>query len=105
MALCKSMASRIPKGLALRVLSQFDVSASVIIAKQAQSHIQMKIGQVQSYRYCDDVWTVVLRQVAVMEGNVLVDYVDKIKLITTNDRVFSHMDSFPEPSCEQTSCT
>ncbi|KAJ3330065.1 Transcription initiation factor IIA small chain (TFIIA 13.5 kDa subunit) [Blyttiomyces sp. JEL0837] len=45
--------------LAMRVLSQFDISIAEALRQQVKSKAAIK-GHLDTYRFCDDVWTFVI---------------------------------------------
>ncbi|KAI4963854.1 transcription initiation factor IIA subunit 2-like [Hordeum vulgare subsp. vulgare] len=49
--------------LAITVLLQFDKSMGHALDKHAKSRAVFKGGNLRTYRFCDDVWTLILRDV------------------------------------------
>jgi len=85
MALTDSLDELITSGaitpqLAMKVLQQFDKSLADTIVKQVKTKTNLK-GHLHTYRFCDDVWTFVVKNPSFkMESNEMV-HAPRIKII------------------------
>uniref|UniRef100_A0A9F2AYE2 Transcription initiation factor IIA subunit 2 n=1 Tax=Oncorhynchus mykiss TaxID=8022 RepID=A0A9F2AYE2_ONCMY len=66
--------------LALQVLLQFDKAINTALANRVRNRVNFK-GSLNTYRFCDNVWTFVLNDVEFREVTDLVK-VDKVKIVT-----------------------
>ncbi|KAK9464615.1 transcription initiation factor IIA, gamma subunit, helical domain-containing protein [Lipomyces arxii] len=76
--------SKIQPQLAMKILSTFDrCSADALGEKLRSTRLSFK-GHLDVYRFCDDVWTFIIKDVQFkMEGNELVS-AEKIKIVANN---------------------
>jgi len=70
--------------LALRVLLQFDKSINNALSNRVKNKVNFK-GQLNTYRFCDNVWTFVLKNVEFREGQELAS-VDKVKIVACDGK-------------------
>jgi len=70
--------------LALRVLLQFDKSINTALSSRVKNKVNFK-GQLNTYRFCDNVWTFVLKNVEFREGQELA-CVDKVKIVACDGK-------------------
>ncbi|OIR58683.1 MAG: transcription initiation factor IIA gamma subunit [Amphiamblys sp. WSBS2006] len=75
---------QITAGMALRVLMQFDYSIHRIIADEIRTKGVIK-GKLETYRFFDDVWTFVLRDVRFKIEEAYVT-IDSLKIVACNTR-------------------
>ncbi|KAJ7538718.1 hypothetical protein O6H91_11G060500 [Diphasiastrum complanatum] len=66
--------------LAAKVLKQFDKSIIEALRTKVHSKIRFK-GHLDSYRYCDSVWTFDLKNASFKTDNGDVQAVDRIKIV------------------------
>jgi len=71
--------------LALKVLLQFDKAINVSLGTRVKSRLQFKAGHLKTYRFCDNVWTFVLKDVEFREVQELVK-VDKVKIVACDGK-------------------
>lgn len=57
--------------LALKVLVQFDKSINAALSTKVKSRVTFKAGKLHTYRFCDNVWTLMLKDVEFREVNFL----------------------------------
>lgn len=55
--------------LALKVLVQFDKSINSALNSKVKSRVTFKAGKLHTYRFCDNVWTLMLKDVEFREVN------------------------------------
>uniref|UniRef100_A0A8C1KJL1 Transcription initiation factor IIA subunit 2 n=2 Tax=Cyprinus carpio TaxID=7962 RepID=A0A8C1KJL1_CYPCA len=65
--------------LALQVLLQFDKAINTALANRVRNRVNFR-GSLNTYRFCDNVWTFVLNDVEFREVTDLVK-VDKVKIV------------------------
>ncbi|KAK9314441.1 transcription initiation factor IIA, gamma subunit, helical domain-containing protein [Lipomyces starkeyi] len=76
--------SKIQPQLAMKILSTFDRSISEALAEKVKSTRLSFKGHLDTYRFCDDVWTFIILDVHFkMEGNEAI-VGDKIKIVANN---------------------
>ena len=78
-------AGQISSQLALRVLLQFDKSINNALATRVRSRLSFKAGHLSTYRFCDNVWTFVLKDVEFREVQELVR-ADKVKIVACDGK-------------------
>ncbi|XP_022216956.2 transcription initiation factor IIA subunit 2-like [Drosophila obscura] len=66
--------------LARTVLQQFDKSTTEAIKQNAKSRLTFKGTQLHSYQFCDNVWTLRLKDVTFSEKTEILK-VDKVKIV------------------------
>ena len=57
--------------LALRVLIQFDKSINNALATRVKNKLHFKADKLNTYRFCDNVWTFMLKEVEFRENSEL----------------------------------
>lgn len=78
--------SQISPQLALKVLLQFDKAINTALAQRVKSKITFK-GKLNTYRFCDNVWTFVLNNVEFREPPVSeLARVDKVKIVACDGK-------------------
>ena len=76
--------------LALKVLLQFDKAINQALANRVKNRINFK-GKLNTYRFCDNVWTFVLNDVEFREMQE-VTQVDKVKIVACDGKSSSGHD-------------
>jgi len=66
--------------LALRVLIQFDKSINNALATRVKTKLHFKAEKLNTYRFCDNVWTFMLKEVEFRESSELAK-VDRVKIV------------------------
>ncbi|KAK9457561.1 transcription initiation factor IIA, gamma subunit, helical domain-containing protein [Dipodascopsis uninucleata] len=75
---------RIQPQLAMKILATFDRSITETLNEKVKSTRLSFKGHLDTYRFCDDVWTFIIKNVHFkMEGNETV-VGDKIKIVACN---------------------
>jgi len=72
--------NQISSPLALKVLLQFDKTINDALSKKVRTRLNFKAGHLKTYRFCDNVWTFVLKDVEFREGSEVVK-ADKVKIV------------------------
>uniref|UniRef100_A0A8C5M2K1 Transcription initiation factor IIA subunit 2 n=1 Tax=Leptobrachium leishanense TaxID=445787 RepID=A0A8C5M2K1_9ANUR len=70
--------------LALQVLLQFDKAINSALAQRVRNRVNFR-GSLNTYRFCDNVWTFVLNDVEFREVTDLVK-VDKVKIVACDGK-------------------
>ena len=76
--------SQITPALALKVLLQFDKEINNALSTRAKNRVSFK-GKLNTYRFCDNVWTFVLNDVEFKEVHELAT-VDKVKIVACDGK-------------------
>lgn len=71
--------------IATKVLLQFDKSINQTLATKVKSRLTFKAGKLNTYRFCDNVWTFMLNDVEFREVQEVVK-VDKIKIVACDGK-------------------
>ncbi|XP_045183723.1 transcription initiation factor IIA subunit 2-like [Mercenaria mercenaria] len=70
--------------LALKVLLQFDKAINLALASRVKNRITFK-GKLNTYRFCDNVWTFVLNNAEFKDVQELAK-VDKVKIVACDGK-------------------
>ncbi|RMZ76016.1 hypothetical protein DV738_g5165, partial [Chaetothyriales sp. CBS 135597] len=76
---------RIEPQLALRVLANFDRVVSETLAENVKSRLTFK-GHLETYRFCDDVWTFLVKDVKFKSDADKEFHADKVKIVSCNSK-------------------
>jgi transcription initiation factor TFIIA small subunit len=76
--------------LALKVLLQFDKSINQALSTRVNKKYSFK-GELNTYRFCDNVWTFVLNKAEFRENQDLIT-VDKVKIVACDGKASSAHD-------------
>ncbi|KYM82371.1 Transcription initiation factor IIA subunit 2 [Atta colombica] len=71
--------------LAIKVLLQFDKAINQALATRVKSRLTFKAGKLNTYRFCDNVWTFMLNDVEFREVQE-VAIVDKVKIVACDGK-------------------
>lgn len=77
---------RIEASLAMRVLETFDRCVSEILKEQTSSKLTVK-GDLDTYGFCDDVWTFIVKNCSVSVENVSINNLLNNNSITTSGSI------------------
>lgn len=90
---------RIEPQLALRVLANFDRVVAEVLAEKVKSRLTFKVspvsfrvvlflqglqGHLETYRFCDDVWTFLVKDVKFKSDAGVEFHADKVKIVSCN---------------------
>ncbi|KAK0746566.1 transcription initiation factor IIA, gamma subunit-domain-containing protein [Schizothecium vesticola] len=74
-------AERIDPQLAIKILTQFDRIVAESLQEKVKSRLTFK-GSLDTYRFCDEVWTFLIKNVTFkMENNSVSVTADKVKIV------------------------
>ncbi|RMZ90300.1 hypothetical protein DV736_g2470, partial [Chaetothyriales sp. CBS 134916] len=76
---------RIEPQLALRVLANFDRVVSEMLSENAKSRLTFK-GHLETYRFCDDVWTFLVKDVKFKSDGDKEFHADKVTIVSCNSK-------------------
>jgi len=71
--------------LAFKVLLQFDKTINNALAQKVRSRIAFKAEKLNTYRFCDNVWTFLMSDVEFREVQDFIQ-VDKLKIVACDGR-------------------
>jgi len=77
--------SRIEPQLAHKILYTFDRVIAETLAERVKSRLSFK-GHLETYRFCDDVWTFLVKDVQFKNEQNVVFNADKIKIVSCNSK-------------------
>jgi len=78
--------SNVTPELAMTVLKQFDKSVNEALANKVKNKMSFK-GHLHTYRYCDNVWTLILENATFKVDSETVN-VDKVKIVACDGSIF-----------------
>ncbi|XP_043188594.1 transcription initiation factor IIA subunit 2-like isoform X8 [Amphibalanus amphitrite] len=76
---------QLPPALAMKVLLQFDKAISAALANRVKSRLSFKAGKLNTYRFCDNVWTLLLTGVEFKEVQDVAK-ADRMKIVAMDGR-------------------
>ncbi|KAK6515657.1 Transcription initiation factor IIA small chain (TFIIA 13.5 kDa subunit) [Arthrobotrys conoides] len=76
---------RIAPQLAMKILSNFDRSVTDILAQQVTAKLSFK-GHLDTYRFCDEVWTFLIKDVTFKLDNSQTVHSDRVKIVSCNSK-------------------
>jgi len=77
--------NQISSPLALKVLLQFDKTINDALSKKVRTRLTFKASHLKTYRFCDNVWTFVLKDVDFREGNETIKG-EKVKIVACDGK-------------------
>lgn len=82
------------------MLLQFDKSINQTLATRVKSRLTFKAGKLNTYRFCDNVWTFMLNDVEFREVQEITK-IDKVKIVACDGK---SKDTFQKSLNESTNC-
>lgn len=76
---------KLPEHLAFRCLTQFDKSINNAFRHKIRTQLTFKSGHLKTYRFCDNVWTLVFENTEFRNVHELIK-VDKLKIVACDGR-------------------
>ncbi|KAG0652739.1 Transcription initiation factor IIA small chain [Hyphodiscus hymeniophilus] len=77
---------RIEPQLAMKILANFDRSITEVLADKVKARLTFK-GHLDTYRFCDEVWTFLIKDVTFkMENSSQTVHADKVKIVSCNSK-------------------
>lgn len=77
--------SQIPPSLANRVLLQFDKSMNNALSTRVKARVTFKAEKLDTYRFCDNVWTFLLKDVEFKDTQELAK-VESVKVVACDGK-------------------
>ncbi|QSZ34197.1 hypothetical protein DSL72_005786 [Monilinia vaccinii-corymbosi] len=79
---------RIEPQLAMKILANFDRSITEVLADKVKARLTFKLkGHLDTYRFCDEVWTFLIKDVTFkMENSSQSVTADKVKIVSCNSK-------------------
>ncbi|KAF8470163.1 transcription initiation factor IIA, gamma subunit, helical domain-containing protein [Kalaharituber pfeilii] len=79
------MQGRIDPQLAMKVLSNFDRSITEVLSDKVKASLSFK-GHLDTYRFCDEVWTFLIKNVTFKLQNANFVSTDKVKIVSCSSK-------------------
>ncbi|PSS16610.1 hypothetical protein M430DRAFT_19589 [Amorphotheca resinae ATCC 22711] len=77
---------RIEPQLAMKILANFDRSITEVLADKVKARLTFK-GHLDTYRFCDEVWTFLIKDVTFkMDNSSQTVVADKVKIVSCNSK-------------------
>ncbi|KAL6248175.1 Transcription initiation factor IIA subunit 2 [Rhinocladiella similis] len=76
---------RIEPQLAMKILANFDRAIADNLAEKVKSRLTFK-GHLETYRFCDDVWTFLVKNVKFKSDGGQEFQSDKVKIVSCNSK-------------------
>ncbi|KAJ5587120.1 transcription initiation factor IIA gamma subunit [Penicillium hispanicum] len=76
---------RIEPQLAMKILSTFDRVVTEVLADKVRARLTFK-GHLDTYRFCDEVWTFLIKDVSFKLDNQTTVSADKVKIVSCNSK-------------------
>ncbi|KAL8707571.1 MAG: hypothetical protein Q9220_007412 [cf. Caloplaca sp. 1 TL-2023] len=76
---------RIEPQLAMKILQNFDKIVTDVLAEKVKARLTFK-GHLDTYRFCDEVWTFLIKDVNFKLDNTNPITADKIKIVSCNSK-------------------
>ncbi|KAL8735085.1 MAG: hypothetical protein Q9181_002923, partial [Wetmoreana brouardii] len=76
---------RIEPQLAMKILQNFDKIVTDVLAEKVKARLTFK-GHLDTYRFCDEVWTFLIKDVNFKLDNQNPITADKIKIVSCNSK-------------------
>ncbi|KIW00432.1 hypothetical protein, variant [Verruconis gallopava] len=74
---------RMEPQVALKVLATFDRVVAEVLAEKVKARLSFK-GHLDTYRFCDEVWTFIIKDITFKLENSTNLHSDKIKIVAMN---------------------
>ncbi|KAI9842416.1 MAG: Transcription initiation factor IIA small chain (TFIIA 13.5 kDa subunit) [Sclerophora amabilis] len=76
---------RIEPQLAIKILGHFDRCITDILAEKVKARLTFK-GHLDTYRFCDEVWTFLIKDVNFKLENTNTVQAEKVKIVSCNSK-------------------
>ncbi|KAF2083733.1 transcription initiation factor IIA, gamma subunit [Saccharata proteae CBS 121410] len=74
---------RMEPQLAIKIMQNFDKALADVISEKVKARLTFK-GHLDTYRFCDDVWTFIIKDINFKMDNSQNLTADKIKIVSNN---------------------
>lgn len=76
---------KINGAIADKMLNEFDKATSNALASRVRTRLSIKCNRLRTYRFCDNVWTLLLKEAEFREGQELIR-VDWVKIVACDGK-------------------
>ncbi|ORY09644.1 transcription initiation factor IIA, gamma subunit-domain-containing protein [Clohesyomyces aquaticus] len=76
---------RIEPQLAMKILMNFDKAIAEVLADKVKARLTFK-GHLDTYRFCDEVWTFIIKDINFKLDNTNTIHADKVKIVSCNTK-------------------
>lgn len=76
---------KLNRNLAVRVLHEFDKAINVALESKVRNRMTIKCNRLRTYRFCDNVWTLLLKDAEFRELQELIR-VDWVKIVACDGK-------------------
>ncbi|KAI9866844.1 MAG: Transcription initiation factor IIA small chain (TFIIA 13.5 kDa subunit) [Trichoglossum hirsutum] len=76
---------RIAPQLAMKILANFDRCITEVLADKVKARLSFK-GHLDTYRFCDEVWTFLIKDVTFKMENTQQVTADRVKIVSCNSK-------------------
>lgn len=76
---------RIEPQLAMKILLNFDKTIADVLAEKVKARLTFK-GHLETYRFCDEVWTFLVKDVKFKTDTSSEFHADKVKIVSCNGK-------------------
>ncbi|CAI6279271.1 unnamed protein product [Periconia digitata] len=76
---------RIEPQLAMKILANFDKAVADVLAEKVKSRLTFK-GHLDTYRFCDDVWTFIIKDINFKLETTGQVHADRVKIVSCNTK-------------------
>ncbi|EOA86969.1 uncharacterized protein SETTUDRAFT_163063 [Exserohilum turcica Et28A] len=74
---------RIEPQLAMKILANFDRAVADVLSEKVKARLTFK-GHLDTYRFCDDVWTFIIKDINFKLDNTHQIHADRVKIVSCN---------------------
>ncbi|MCJ1256918.1 Transcription initiation factor IIA small chain (TFIIA 13.5 kDa subunit) [Lignoscripta atroalba] len=78
-------AGRIEPQLAMKIIANFDRAITEVLADKVKARLNFK-GHLDTYRFCDEVWTFLIKDVSFKLDNQSTIQAEKVKIVSCNSK-------------------
>ncbi|KAK0253235.1 Transcription initiation factor IIA subunit 2 [Friedmanniomyces endolithicus] len=76
---------RIEPQLAMRVMQNFDQNIAAVLGEKVKARLSFK-GHLDTYRFCDEVWTFIIKDVTFKMENSYQEKADRVKIVACQSK-------------------
>lgn len=76
---------RIEPQLAMKILVNFDKAVAEVLADKVKARLTFK-GHLDTYRFCDEVWTFIIKDINFKLDNTNTIQAEKVKIVSCNTK-------------------
>lgn len=70
---------------AARILHEFDRTVNIALEQKVRNRVTIKCNRLRTYRFCDNVWTLLLKDVELREHQEVI-HVDWVKIVACDGK-------------------